>query len=45
MDMIIGEAVNVMIGIRANGSCKDMSTFSPSLRDVKSSIPLKTGNK
>ena len=45
LDMIIGEAVNVMIGIRANGNCKDMSTLRPSLRLVKSPIPLETGEE
>ena len=40
--MTIGEAVNVMIGINAKGSWRDISTFKPSLSEVKSSIPLKT---
>ena len=40
--MTIGEAVNVMIGIKAKGSWRDISTFKPSLSEVKSSIPLKT---
>ena len=41
--IIMGEAVKVIMGIRAKGSCKDMRTLSPSLRDVKSSMPLNTG--
>ena len=43
LDMIMGEAVNVMIGIRAKGNCRDMSTLRPSLRLVKSPMPLETG--
>ena len=38
----MGEAVKVMMGMRAKGNCKDMRTLSPSLSDVKSSMPLNT---
>jgi hypothetical protein len=41
--MRIGDAVKVMIGMRAKGSCSDIKTLRRSLRLVMSSIPLNTG--